>query len=121
MQDNLIKLLNGKIDHLEAENAKLKKEIAEYPRLAMEAHDQTMRNVVQPELDKRAARIAELEQAIKDAADVLDNFAESPALQHLDNAPCHAGITTRENCGRCSRGLRAWNVLAKIRGLTNGK
>ena len=46
--------------------------------------------------------------------DALEPFAEEGA--DLTNAPCHRGLTTAENCGRCGKALRARAALKLARG-----
>lgn len=58
-----------------------------------------------------------LKEAGREAVTALEPFAEGPELTHLDNAPCHNGITTREKCGRCERGLAAFRAKEKLEGL----
>lgn len=60
-------------------------------------------------LDQVKEDNAELFAAIKQLRAAIEPFAESP-ISPLDTAPCHNGITTREKCRRCNRGLAAWKA-----------
>ena len=43
--------------------------------------------------------------------EALRPFAESPNSITASH-PCHAGICTKDKCGRCSRAIAAWNALS---------
>lgn len=43
--------------------------------------------------------------------DVLRPFAENPSGQKIGRHPCHDGICSHEECGRCSRAADAWHLL----------
>lgn len=65
----------------------------EYTKFAQEETEQSPRRLI--------ARMAS----------ALEPFAENPNLSHMNDAACHNGITTRENCGRCGRGIKAYEAL----------
>lgn len=68
-----------------------------------ESYEQKLAKAKQRELELLAV-IGQMKRA-------LEPFAESPELTNLDNAPCHNGITTRDKCGRCGKGLAAYYAL----------
>ena len=46
--------------------------------------------------------------------EAIEPFAENPDnIDRLNERqfPCHAGLTTKERCGRCSRAIAAWKAL----------
>lgn len=46
----------------------------------------------------------------KRVAEALEPYAENPA-RDMSKYPCHAGLTAASGCGRCSRAIRAWEVM----------
>lgn len=57
-----------------------------------------------------AEQIKLLKAEIADLRDALEPFAEPPTAE-MDEFACHAGICVKEECGRCSRAIRAWRAL----------
>lgn len=55
-----------------------------------------------------------LHEKIAALVEALHPFAEP--REGMDDRPCHAGITTPESCGRCSRALAASAAIAKAEG-----
>ena len=43
-------------------------------------------------------------------------YTEAQYRQNMENAPCHNGICSIDECGHCARNIRALQVLAKAQG-----
>ena len=54
-----------------------------------------------------------LDKVITNLVTALEPFAEKPSERH-DNFPCHVNITTKEKCGRCSRGFAAYHAIQQV-------
>lgn len=48
------------------------------------------------------------------AVDLLEEFAGQS--MDLTNAMCHRGLVSASLCSRCSRDIRAWKLIAKLKG-----
>ena len=53
----------------------------------------------------------DLKTTIQNLITSLEHFAEDPTDASFEKAPCHSGICKREKCGRCSRGINAFNSI----------
>lgn len=66
----------------------------------------------EPETDKEVSK-KEMLKKLTRVFTALRYFAEEPTAQ-MDWYSCHAGITTKEKCDRCSKAIEAWQALAAL-------
>lgn len=74
----------------------------------IESYAAAIREVAQPIADELAQVKAERDEL----RGALEDLLRGVSGGH-DNAPCHAGLTTRENCYQCRRVDKARQLLAK--------
>jgi len=54
-----------------------------------------------------------LDKIISDLINAIKPFAEKPSERH-NEFTCHVGITTKENCGRCSSAFAAYKAMQQV-------
>jgi hypothetical protein len=63
------------------------------------------------EIVEELQSVGALRSRLAAAVEALRPFAEDPNNHNLDDRLCHSGLCSREECGRCSRGIKAWRAI----------
>lgn len=73
--------------------------------------------------DSEKARISDLERRNGELEEALREFTsgstEAQYIENMENASCHAGLVSIEECGRCSRELKAIRALTRTKEQTH--